>query len=93
VVALALQVFADEGLEFLADHRALGLPKDEALADLIVQAKSRAVCPGAMVSLLGFFELLEMRVKVLCDKTGRAIDALHLVALFVAFHRRRDGEY
>ena len=39
LVALALEVLADEVLEFLADDCALGLPEDQALANGVVDGE------------------------------------------------------
>ncbi len=38
----------------------------------------------AMVALLGFFELVEVLVQIFLAEERRAVDALHLVVLFIA---------
>jgi hypothetical protein len=56
VIALALQMFADELLQFQAQSGALWLPQDEALPHLLVDAEQTVLAAqDAVIACAGFF--------------------------------------
>jgi hypothetical protein len=94
LIPLAAEVFADEVLQLLADDRALGLPEDQALADLIVDGEEAELrADDAMVALFGFLDLLEVLVELLLVEEGGAVDALEAVGADVAVPVRRGDAH
>ena len=76
LVAALNEFFFDEGFEDAADDGSLGHPEDEPRSD---QGRNRKevelAAEAAMVALLGFFDLGDVRFQVLFVEEGGAVDA------------------
>ena len=83
---IALDQLLPQILFHLLSHdRALWVPQDETLAVLFLNRKQvEFASEPAMITLLGFFTLLQPGIKFLLRKECRAIDALHLRPFGVA---------
>ena len=83
---IALDQLLPQILFHLLSHdRALWVPQDETLAVLFLNRKQvEFASEPAMITLLGFFTLLQPGIKFLLRKERRAIDALHLRPFGVA---------
>ncbi len=67
------------------DPGALGVPEDEAAAELVVGAEEVELgAETAVVALLGLFEQVQVVLELLGGREDGAVDALHLEALLVA---------
>src|SRR5712692_501061 len=85
VVALD-QFFAQVIVHLLADDAALRMPEDQALPVLLLNRKQiEFATQPAMIALLSFFALFQPRLEFLRREERRAVDALHLRSLSVAF--------
>src|SRR4029077_12315110 len=69
-----------------ADQPALGMPKDEAGAGFVLDAKEVQLgAELAMIAALGFFEAMEIFVQLLLREEACRVNALQLRIAFLAF--------
>src|SRR5262245_21453399 len=84
-VAASVKLVVQELLDDLANQRAVRMPQDQTRPDQVADAEQVKLRPQApVIALLGLFLLLDPFVKLFLREERRAVDALHLLARFVA---------
>ena len=85
LVAAADQLAVEEVFQFVANHRPLGQPEDQALADRrIDEEQFELLAQHAMVAALGLFDPPQVVFEFLLGEEGGAVEPLQLLARGVA---------
>jgi hypothetical protein len=85
LVVVAIVLVLPEILDKAAQLCPLGLPKDQAGADLVADGEQlEFLAELAMVAFFRFFQIVEMLLEVLLVEKGSAVDALQHVPFFIA---------
>src|SRR5262249_45828372 len=85
-IAAPVKLIVQELLDDLTDQSPVRVPQRESRADGVPEAEQiKFSAQPAVIALLGLFLLLDPFVKLFLREEGRSINALHLLARFVAF--------